>query len=262
MAMILRERGPSGDRHRPLPPRGPSRPLTHRRRSWCSRKPSRGCPSSAGRHRSCRSRRTRTARGSARGTPEPLRTPSTATASRSDPRGPAGGSGGGGRPERGGTGPGRAGRGESPDKAALAGRGEGHGPGGAHLDEGAEQAGPEVPQVFGDGLQRHCCGRRARAERGRSGQRPEGGGREPGGAGLGAARGCGFGTVLGCPAGLRHARWGPLLPQRGADARLRQSAGGLKRRHRDRRVRERLWGGGTSKVTSFQRELPAGLLSD
>lgn len=96
---------------------------------------------------------------------------------------PRGGGGGGGRPERGGTGPGGAVSGTGPDRAVRAGRGEGSGPGGAHLNEGAEQAGPEVPQVFGDGLQRHCCRRRARAERNRSGQSPEGGGRELGGAG-------------------------------------------------------------------------------
>lgn len=204
-------------RRRPQAPRGarPVRaraPLTRRRRSWCSRRPSPGCPSSAGRHRSCRSRRTRTGRwsegdtGVSAGPGEEGRgsAGTGAAAGAGGGRGEpdrAGGSQGGprrgngaGRPVRAGKrpeaegGPSRAVEGAG--RRACAGRGKARagagrpGPGGersrsrsrSHLDERAEQAGAEVPQVLGDGLQRHpraaAAAARASAAQAQSGAGP------------------------------------------------------------------------------------------
>lgn len=232
----MRGRCPARD-HRAVPRQPgegswPGAALTRRRRSWCSRRPSPGCPSSAGRHRSCRSRRTRTGRwsegdrGVSAGPAEQGAGPAGSRAAAGaweragraaqrrrepgegrEPReGRRGETRAGGEAPPGRRGPRRGGReaarargrpeveagGPGPGRErGRAGQGAGPEPGGQrgrcwpHLDEGAEEAGAEVPQVLGDGLQRHggpaartgARLRRAGAGRGRAPRSAAGSGR-------------------------------------------------------------------------------------
>lgn len=164
-------------------------PLTHRRRSWCSHRPSRGCPSSVGMSHSCHSHHTRTGRWS-----KGIRVSGSRTSRELDGRGAGKREGTPGRKVRvqgrGKTGSGQrlqeAGKGDRPRRgragagARRPGRGRRDRPGGGKIGKVHTGEGDLGQKMRAEG-ERDGKGRKARA--GREGTEPA-----QGRAGAGAGR--------------------------------------------------------------------------